>query len=345
MKSLKKFTALLLSGLLLITTACADKSWAVKTDSQTLSSGIYYYFSFEAFQQAVDKLSTDGNTVTDLKGKTIDDKDAEIWVRDTAVESCKTMLTTEQMFKDKGLSLTEDEMKEAQENTDSVWENSGDSFQYKYGIDKDSFHQAYSIYPLELEKLFDATYGKDSTEQISDDEILNFYNENYINILTYSKIAYNENSEDDGTDHSNDTEEKISEQFNSYVDMINSGGKSIQEVSEIIKQTDSLDTDPFVNQCINKNSVDLPTQVRDTITNLEVNKAAYIKFNDVHFLFVKQDNAAVPFDISNQENKDQILYDINSTKFEKLINDAMSNMQFTINEPVINGVDISNFAQ
>lgn len=345
MKLLKKLTALLLSCLLLITTACTDKSWAVKTDSQTLPSGIYCYFSFEAFQQAVDKLSTDGSTVTDLKGKTIDDKDAEIWVRDTAVESCKKMLTTEQMFKDKGLSLTEDEMKEAQENTDSVWENSGDSFQNKYGIDKDSFHQAYSIYPLEIEKLFDATYGKDSTEQISDDEILNFYNENYVNILTYSKIPYDENSEDDGTDHSNDTEEKISEQFNSYVDMINSGGKSVQEVSEIIKQTDSLDTDPFVNQCINKNSADLPTQVRDTIVNLEVNKAAYIKFNEVHFLFIKQDNAAVPFDISNQEEKNQILYDMNSTKFENLINDTMSSMQFTINEPVINGVNISNFAQ
>ena len=127
--------------------------------------------------------------------------------------------------------------------------------------------------------------------------------------------------------------------------MINTGGKSVQEVSEIIKQTDSLDTDPFVNQSLNKNNADLPTQVRDTIINLEVNKAAYIKFNGVHFLFVKQDNSAVPFDISNQEEKNQILYDMNSAKFEKLIDDTMSNLQFTINEPVINGVDISIFAQ
>lgn len=346
MKSFKKLIALTLSTLLILgTTACSDKSWAIKIDDQTLSTGIYHYFLFEAYQQAVDKLSTDGNVVKDLNGQKIEDQDATTWVKDTAVDSCKKMMATEKLFRDYGLSLTEDENKEAQENTDSIWENSGSSLNDKYGIDKDSFHQAYSIYPLEIEKLYNNIYGSDSSNQVSDEEILNFYNENYINVLTYSKVPYDGTSEDDGVDHSNDTDEKISEQFNSYVDMINSGTITIDGLSQLIKQTDSFDSDPFVNQPINKNSSDLPTQIKDIITNLEVGKATCTKFNEVYFLFYKQDNANVPLDLSNAEEREKILYDMNSTKFESLINDTKNDMKFTLNEAVLNDVNLSNFAQ
>lgn len=346
MKSLKKLTALILCALIAIgATACTDKSWAIKTDSQTLSSGIYHYFLFEAYQQAVDKLSTDGSTVTDLSGQSVDGKDATIWVRDTAIDSCKKMLATEKLFKEKELSLTEDELKEAQENTDSIWENSGTSFNDKYGIDKESFHQAYSVYPLEIDKLYDVTYGKDSPQQISDSEIISFYNENYINILMYSKVAYDGSSEDDGVDHSNDTAEKIAEQFNSYAEMLNSGTKSLDEVSQIIKQTDNLETDPFVNQSINKTTAEIPTAIKNVILNLEPLKAAYTKFNEVFFLFYKQDNSSVPLDLSNQEEREKILYDMNSSSFDKLIDDTKNTMEFTLNEAVINDFNISVFAQ
>lgn len=346
MKALKKLSAFLLSGLLFLSaTACTDKSWAVKTEAKTISSGIYHYFLFESYQQAVDKLSTDGNTMTDLSGQAIDGKDASVWVRDTAVDHCKSMLATEKMFEDKGLSLSDDETREAQENTDSVWENSGETLSDKYGIDKESFHQAYSIYPLEVDKLFDTIYGKDGENQISDEEITTFYNENYVNMLIYSKIAYNGEGEDDGVDHSNDTAEKIDEQFKSYAEMINTGAKTINEVSDMIKQTDSLDTDPFVNQLINKNSADVPAAIKNVIMELEVGKAAYTKFNEVFFLFYKQDNAAVPIDLSDEEEREKILFDMNSANFEEMIEETKNNMQFSINEAVINGFDISIFAQ
>lgn len=350
MKSLKKLTALLLSGLfILCSTACADKSWAMKTDSQTLSSGIYRYYLFEAYQQGVYELSF-GNEdlVKDLKGQTIDGKDAEIWVKDTAVEACKTMLANEKIFKDKGLSLTDEEMKEAQENTDIIWEKEGATFNDKLGIDKDSFHQVYSIYPLEVEKIFDITFGKEAPEQTSNEEINKFYNENYINVLSYSKVAYEATTDDDGTDHSNDTEEKINEQFNSYVEMINSGAKTVNEVSQIIMQTDSLDHDPLDHQLIKKDSHDQLAQANDptsNLVNLEVGKAVHNKYNDVHFLYIKQDNSSYPFNSLSPEDLEEVVYQMNMDKLENMTEDTKKDMQFTLNEPVINGFDISIFAQ
>lgn len=352
METLKKIPILFISCIfLLCTTACSDKTWALKSDNETISTSTYVYQLMQFYQEANDKLIEKGISTTDLKNEELDGQKANDWIKEHAINSCKDMLAVDKIFKDMNLTLTDEDKKKAQEKTDSIWESSGEVYEKNFGINKDSVHQSYSLYNIKKHKIFNAIYGKDGTDPVSDEKLLEYYKNNYISLKFYSKMPFedtdSEGNEGQPENGKVDTDEFIQQQFSGYVASINSGTKSINQIQNEIKANDHIEnnTDSLEDQIVNPNSTELPKEIVDAIGTIEPGKATYIKYNDIYLFLYRNPNSTnieLP-DLTNESDREKILYDMKSDDFNKRIDKTKNSITITINNNVINKYDPNMF--
>ena len=364
MKLVKKVATILTICMFFLTaTACADNSWAIKGEEETLSTGVYVFYLMQSYQEAMQKLTQEGKSTSDISNEKIEDQSAPNWIVEKALKRCKELIATEKMFKDMNLSLTEEESKKAQETTDSLWESSGSMYEKNFGINKDAVHQASSLFNSKIDKIFHAIYGKEGSNAVSDDEINDYYKTNYVKILFYSKVPYEatENNEEKNnsesenkteTETSNEgenkenseenkkvaTDETIQKEFEEYISAINSGSQTVDQIRDAIKKSENItdDTDPLVEQIINPNSSSLTEEIRDAVSKLDAGKATYIKFNDVYFMLIKSNSPVENPDLSEEGKRDGILYDMKNKEFENKIEESVKGINFNINYNAVN---------
>ena len=364
MKFVKKLVTLLTICTFFVTaTACANNGWAIKGEGESLSTSIYVFYLMQAYQEATQKLTQEGKSTSDISNEKIENQTAPNWIAEKALKRCKELIATEKMFKDMNLSLTEEESKKAQETTDSLWESSGSMYEKNFGINKDAVHQASSLLNTKIDKIFHAIYGKEGSSAVSDDEINDYYKNNYVKILFYSKVPYEatesedennnsdaeenkteneasegENKENSETNKKVDTDESIQKEFDEYTSSINSGSQTIDQLRDTIKKSENItdDTDPLVEQIINPNSSSLTTEISDAVNKLDAGKSTYIKFNDVYFMLIKSSNPVENTDLSEESKRDSILYDMKNKEFENKIEETVNSINFSINYNAVN---------
>ena len=364
MKFVKKLVTLLTIYTFFVTaTACANNGWAIKGEGESLSTSIYVFYLMQAYQEATQKLTQEGKSTSDISNEKIENQTAPNWIAEKALKRCKELIATEKMFKDMNLSLTEEESKKAQETTDSLWESSGNMYEKNFGINKDAVHQASSLLNAKIDKIFHAIYGKEGSSAVSDDEINDYYKNNYVKILFYSKVPYEatesedennnseaeenkteneasegENKENSETNKKVDTDESIQKEFDEYTSSINSGSQTIDQLRDTIKKSENItdDTDPLVEQIINPNSSSLTTEISDAVNKLDAGKSTYIKFNDVYFMLIKSSNPVENPDLSEESKRDSILYDMKNKEFENKIEETVNSINFSINYNAVN---------
>lgn len=174
MKTWKKCLAAVLSLVMMVSaTACSgtDKSWAVKSENLTVPIGAYIYNLYSAYQQAYYMVEDATQPVLE---QTVEDQDAATWMKDFALRQTKSILVIDDMMRDMGLSLTEDELQQVSDQTDSFW-GSISTAMTEYGVAKSSFNLAYADYYTKFTKVFDATYGPGGTEEVSDEDVKDYY--------------------------------------------------------------------------------------------------------------------------------------------------------------------------
>ena len=371
MRFLKKAMAMLCVSIFLVcTTACVDKSWAIKSETETISTGVYVFYLMQSYQEATQKLVAEGKSASDMSSETIDGQSAANWIVENTIKMCKELIAVEKEFNDLGLNFSEEENSKNQETTDKSWESVGNLYEKNYGINKDAVHRASTVFAAKKEKVFQANYGKDGTQAVSDDELKDFYKSNYETICFYSKTPFedtaeqsetnnesaetndsesenadktaeqNENTEESSKEENKkvDTEESIQKEFGEYVDAINSGAQTLEQLRETIKKNDSIsdDTDPLVEQVINPNSETMVPEVSDAIKALSPGKASYIKFNDIYLLLIKSSDATKDPDLGNETERNNILVDMKHKDFEDKINETINSINFKINYNAVN---------
>lgn len=365
MKLIKKVAALLTICMFFVTaTACADNSWAIKGGDESLSTNFYVFYLMQAYQEATEKLSQEGKSTSDLSKEKIEDQSAPNWIVEKALKRCKELIAVETMFKEMNLSLTEEESKKAQEKTDSFWESSGNMYEKNFGINKDAVHRASSLFNSKINKIFQAIYGKDGSNAVSDDEINDYYKNNYVKVLFYSKVPYEATESESSSDGENkenteenkeassegenkekseenkkvDTDESIQKEFEEYTSAINSGSQTIEQIRDAIKKSENITNsdDPLTEQIINPNSSSLTTEISDAINKLEAGKASYIKFNDVYLMLIKPNEPLKDLDLSEEGKRDEILSSMKNTEFENKIEETVNGINFNINYNAIN---------
>lgn len=364
---LKKMGALFLSVILMVNmTACSDTSWAIKTENTSVPIGVYIYYMSEAYGKAYNKV---GEASSSILEKTIDDKSVNDYVKDEAMESCKNLISTENMFDEMGLSLSDEDKEVAKSTTDAYWKSYGSIYE-KMGIAKTSFDRAYTMYNLKKSKIMDAKYGDEGTDKLSDDEVNTYFTEHYTNYSYFKKdtseLELNDNvttrelesdeeadalmkeiesnaessqAEDESGESVTEKMDAISKDFEEYANRINDGASYDDIFNEYKDKYSASDSDNVLTtenlEETNKNS--LPEDVLNGLKELENNKSAgYNSSEGGFYLVYKHDiNNNLSF-LDDEENRTQVENELSSEKFDNLIKDMSANLVIDVNQSALN---------
>ena len=336
MKYIKKALIIFLTFVFtLATSACGnnDKSWALKYENNTVSNGVYVYFLWVSYSNALQQLSAESDSMPDIKTQKIDGKVAEVWIKESAIKYVKEMLATEKLFEEKGLTISDEESKKIDEETSASYENLKEKLE-KYKITLDDFKRAYALLSIKSEKLFKGLYGKDGSEAVSDEDLLNYYKTNYVslNIIAKNSESSPESDENAQNNENTNSDEKTEEQFKNYVNMINNGEKSLTDVGNMFKESEKIDHDPIETEVLNPNSDNVSKEISSKINELELNKSTYLKFKGTFLLLFKNDiNKSLP-NMSDEKERAQILLEMKSSDFKNLLKSEVEKMNIKVNE-------------
>ncbi|MFU0832191.1 MAG: PpiC domain-containing protein [Oscillospiraceae bacterium] len=344
MKKAKQMAALLLAIIMLTTTAAcsSDKSWAAKNDSLTVPIGSYIYYLFSAYSSASAQVSDSTKSVLEQQ---IDDKDATEWIREKALNSTKSLFVIDQKMKELNLSLSDEEQETIQSNTDSVW-NSYQSMLEGYGIAKSSFELAATEYSVKYQKVFEATYGEGGPKEVSDDELKDFFEENYTDFSYVMRNLYRTDENGNFSALLSDEEkEKAEAEFDDYAAKINAGTMTLEQAAEAYQSVDS--TASVENETINLNTTDFSDDLKTLLDGMEPGetKTAEISNGYLYILVTKGDITKKTEEILKDENsRINLLADYKAQEFsDEIAAQADSITGITLNEKAIDSYDPSMF--
>lgn len=345
MKTWKKCLAAVLSLVMMVSaTACSgtDKSWAVKSENLTVPIGAYIYNLYSAYQQAYYMVEDATQPVLE---QTVDGQDATTWIKDLALRQTKSILVIDDMMRDMDLSLTEDELQQVSDQTDSFWGQISTAMT-EYGVAKSSFNLAYADYYTKFTKVFDATYGPGGTEEVSDEDIKDYYLTNY---KAFSYIMAPIVDMTTGESLDDDELSQLDTEFNGYVTQINDGSMTIQDAADAYKVSSGDDTVQVYTDAadFSGETASYPLEFGTELDKLENGQASVIDVQGLYkVLLVKDDiNATADERISDETSRTSILQYMKQEEFQAKIDDAANNYNATVNQSAIDSYQPDMFVQ
>ena len=345
MKTWKKCLAAVLSLVMMVSaTACSgtDKSWAVKSENLTVPIGAYIYNLYSAYQQAYYMVEDATQPVLE---QTVEDQDAATWMKDFALRQTKSILVIDDMMRDMGLSLTEDELQQVSDQTDSFW-GSISTAMTEYGVAKSSFNLAYADYYTKFTKVFDATYGPGGTEEVSDEDVKDYYLTNY---KAFSYVMAPIIDMTTGASLSDDELSQLDTEFKGYASQINDGSMTIQDAADAYKASSGDDTVQVYTDAadFSGETASYPLEFGTELDTLENGKASVIDVQGLYkVLLVKDDiNATADERISDETSRTSILQTMKQEEFQAKIDDAADSYNATVNQSAIDSYQPDMFVQ
>ncbi len=186
---MKKLTAVALAAAMSLSlSACTlgSTSWILKygEDNREVPTGIYVQNMYTAYN-AAGQYATGGDTLLE---SSIEDKSADQWIRDTALNLTKQYLAVTSKFEELGLSLTEAENTNIQTMVDNVWKSYGESYTLMGNLTKQ-----YLAVTSKFEELgLSLTEAENTNIQTMVDNVWKSYGESYtlmgVNRDSYQKM-------------------------------------------------------------------------------------------------------------------------------------------------------------
>lgn len=185
-------------------------SWAAKIDNDvSVPIGLYIYSQAANYRNAAQNALL--STSTDLKEQTVEvsgtDTKATDYLDKEAKKTVKSYVGAYLMAKELGQELTEEELESAASNAKSTYETDKDVYEQN-GIAQSSVEVYYQDITLKG-KLFEAKYGADGTNPVSDDELKEYVKANYATINFIQQYFYN----DDGSYMTADEIAKLKKEY------------------------------------------------------------------------------------------------------------------------------------
>ena len=319
MKTWKKCLAAVLSlAIMASATACsgADKSWAVKNDNLTVPIGAYIYNLYSAYQQA--SVQVEDSTKPILE-QTVEDQDAATWIKENALRQTKSILVIDDKMKELNISLTEDELQQVSDQTDSYW-GSISTAMTEYGVAKSSFNLAYADYYTKYTKVFDAIYGKGGTQEVSDADVKDYYVTNY---MAFSYVLAPIIDMTTGTNLSEDELSQLDTEFKDYAAKINDGSMTAQEAADAYKTSSGDDTVQLYTDAANFNgeTSSYPEEFGTSLKSMKDGECRIVEVQGLYkVLLVKDDvTATAENKISDEASRTAILQNMKQEEFKQMI--------------------------
>ncbi len=223
MKLLKRLSCFIVAmSVALSCASCSpDTTWAFDYEGTRINSGMYIGFSMSAYMQASYMVS---DPTQDLLTQYIEEKPAKDWILDKTRELSDRFVVVENEFEKLGLELSEDDVKAIDAQLKSTWDSSGSIYE-ENGVGKNSYRKILENSRKE-QALFDAYYGEGGPEEVTEDDMFEYFKDEYavMNVITFNKSKTDEEETDtdeeetDTNEEEADTNEEIDENYQKALD-------------------------------------------------------------------------------------------------------------------------------
>lgn len=333
MNIMKKLCAVILSFFIVFTaTGCSNTSWIMRTEDTELPIGVYIFYMSQSYSQAYYKVPSYYLGVLEQE---IDGQPASEFIEKNTLDYCKKLIAVEKEFDERGLSITKEEMDKAEELTNSHWKQYGTVYE-GFGVSKESFHRASTLYNIKYEKVYNDIYGEDGTKNTTDEDIENYYLDNYTSYSYFVKSLYTvDDSDGDSKTRSLTTEEvaDIESEFNSYISDIENGA-SISSIESKYKEKNGPDNN-ITNTEENLENTILPKDVKNQIIEMQNDTAKAIKAENSYYFIYKNNIKDKLGKLSDGDTKQKVLDELNSKDFDNRLLSKADTLDIKINQKAI----------
>lgn len=173
----KKCAAVLTAGALALSMAAcsSDTSWIMRKDPLEMPVGVYINNLIQSYYEATTLVE---DAEQDVLSQQIEGQDAEDWIQQNAIDETKKAMAICSEFNARNIAFSQEQLLSCQEQAASYYEQAGDNLE-KNGISQDSIELIYQIAYMKTQ-LFQALYGPSGEDPVSDEELSNYYDDNYI---------------------------------------------------------------------------------------------------------------------------------------------------------------------
>jgi len=218
---------------------------ALSVDDYDIRAGIFIYYEMVSVSDAAEKMYEQSSTypeISDIKKATFEGTSSEDWIQDKATEYCSKFVAVEREFDKLGLELTSDDLKSIKS---AVRESKDEDYYTDNGIGESSLKDIITngvagnwdnalFYSSKYYKLFEHYYGIGSEFGCSEDELKDYFTDNYARVK-YLSISL---ADSEGNKLEGDELRELNNLIDDYVKEINSAGsnsgkmKKFDEVKE-----------------------------------------------------------------------------------------------------------------
>ena len=202
---------------------------AETVDGYEVPAGVFIYYTVRGYNEAVSVLKENTGTdptVKDVRNSNIDSIDSTDWIQNKATDYAVDYVNILREFDAIGGELTQEELDEAEEMANSFYAQN--PLYAENGVSIDSMIEiSEGIYKEQA--IFKHYYGFDSEEGCSEDELKDYFDENYARVK-YLSISL---TDSEGNKVSADEERKLRALAEEYVEQINSKSSELEKLQEV----------------------------------------------------------------------------------------------------------------
>lgn len=247
MKKFKKFTAAAVSVTLASTLFGCTPSYgsgsksAMSIDGYDVPAGLFIYYSMQGYTEASNLLNEQNGTslkVKDIKNSQIDSLDSTDWIQNKATDYCLDFVTIQKEFEAIGGELDQKDIDEAEKM--AAYYYSQDSRLDENGVSLDTMEKMAQMTYME-KAVFNYYYGFEGSEGCSEEELKDYFNENFARIK-YLEISL---TDSEGNELGEDEQRELRKMAEKYAKQINAKSSGIQRMQEL--ETVREDYDEYIS--------------------------------------------------------------------------------------------------
>lgn len=353
-KTVVALTAVMVSATLF---GCGDTSYILKADDDKVGAGVYLYYASTELGNQITTLQYSGVTEDFLDQKIGDDTLSE-YVEEVAMKSLKEHVATNAKFDELGLELSEADEKEISSIVNESWNTSKIIYEAQ-GIGKESFREVITTSKKDA-MIFDYFYSKEGVEAVSDEDIINYIEENYLRykVLSFPKATTEEGEEDTSKASFDKYLEKAKDvTFEDFDKLIEEYEKETAEETEEATDTEvdtdaeETEKDPYVNEQLS-NYAQVDEEAEDTFSVVlkelkGMENGAVSSYEDeyAYYIYIKGAITGRSKEYTEEDNRLTTLQEMKGEEFQGKVDEWVKALKVDINDKAIDRYSVETILE
>jgi hypothetical protein len=340
MKAVKRLIAAVMAAMFCLSvTACGDTSYSAVAEGEKLPAGLYILCQLSALGEVSSQEDYDA-TLEDPWDNVIDGMKVEDWVNQRAQELLKTYVEVEKEFEEKGLELSEDDLKEVDNLVESNWPNYQETYE-EYGISEDSYRLQITN-SKKYTELFLHYYGEGGEEEITDDQLMAHYQEEY---AQFKMISFSKYDSETGETMDDEGLADVKAEADRYLELAKEDGADFDAlIEQYEKETSTSDsTDEETDTEETNNMIMIQKDEASYYVSSKLSSAIFeeakigepILLSDDYGYYVVLRYDVADDETSYEQMRETVLYDLKKDDFDAVLLERAESLDFEMNQDAV----------